>query len=73
LQLPDSRKDVFRRPAPARLSQTLGIDCKGFCPLFASAALKNIERIKQPAERGQVSQQDIEILKHFARRGLLAK
>jgi len=36
--------------------------------MFASAALKNIERIKQEAERGPLPWRDIEILKILARR-----
>lgn len=36
--------------------------------MFTSAALNNIERIKQAAERGQVRGQDIEMLKLFERR-----
>ena len=36
--------------------------------MFAAAAVKNIERIKQEAERGPLSWRDIEILKILARR-----
>jgi len=36
--------------------------------MFAAAALKNIERIKQEAERGPLPWRDIEILKILARR-----
>jgi len=36
--------------------------------MFTAAALKNIERIKQEAERGPLPWRDIEILKLLARR-----
>jgi transcriptional regulator with XRE-family HTH domain len=54
-----------RRMTPAEEKQVRAFERKA---TFSSAALKNIERIKQAMERGPLPWRDIEILKILARR-----